>query len=336
VKTLKPLSERIKEASLGPVSYYYTKIRSDLLADALTVFVFHDVSDEPSEFSRKHHLNVPPALFDYQIGFIKSVFNIISPDDLLNLKIPPRAAMVSFDDGFRSVFTNALPILRQHEVPSIVFLNMGPIKGERFWSGLITYLCDKYPEFLRFLEQKTGYLDSGVHPYLFCSRNIVNAYLKVTGLDLREQVSGYVGPFADMHDLSQVADHPLIFFGNHLLNHYVPILMPDDELWSSFICNFNELKRFSNSRNVFSFPFGQPRTCFTEKQVKFLLDRGVKQIFSSSGKINYDVTSPLLDRILLDASHDSPDKIWYQVFRERLAHCPRRILRIGSDLLRKR
>ena len=119
---------------------------------SLTVFVFHDVTDEPSEFSSLYHLNVTPKLFDFQIQFIKKNFNIVGPDDLLQSSIPPKAALITFDDGFRNYFTHAVPILKIYEVPSIIFLNMEPIKGTIFWSGLITYLCEKRQDFRDYLK----------------------------------------------------------------------------------------------------------------------------------------------------------------------------------------
>ena len=49
--------------------YVYTKNR-------LTIFCYHDVSNNPSEFSHSHDLNVPPSIFEYQIGYINKKFNV--------------------------------------------------------------------------------------------------------------------------------------------------------------------------------------------------------------------------------------------------------------------
>ena len=141
--------EPIIKNSLG----FLFRAFSGVLKDAITIFVYHDVSDSPSEFSRSHDLNVRPSLFEEQIKFIKKNFNVISPHHLLRGEIPHRAALITFDDGFIGYFKNAIKILEKYDLPSIIFLNMGPIKGEVFWSGLITYLCDKRSDFKSYLQE---------------------------------------------------------------------------------------------------------------------------------------------------------------------------------------
>ncbi|MDP1569800.1 MAG: polysaccharide deacetylase family protein [Vicinamibacterales bacterium] len=48
--------------------------------------------------------------------------------------LPARPVLVTFDDGYRSVLTEALPVLERHAVPAAVFACTGPIAmEERFW-----------------------------------------------------------------------------------------------------------------------------------------------------------------------------------------------------------
>ena len=316
-KALRPFSVPIKAAVVRPVALCYRKIYPGLLDHALTAFVYHDVSDEPSEFSSNYDLNVPPALFEYQLGLIKNNFNIITPDDLLMPPIPQKAALITFDDGFRSFFTNVIPILEKNQVPCIIFLNLGPIKGEIFWSGLITYLCEKAPDFVQYLKNNISTKSTKFPLYLSCSADIVNSYLEKTGKDFSSRVSKFTGEFAREQDL-QAATKDFVYFGNHLFNHHVPLLMSDNNLLDSFRRNSNELEEYPNYRSMFSFPFGQPGSCFSERQVDLLIANGAKKVFRSSGSVNYDPCAAYLDRIALTSWHDSSDKIFFQVFRHRL------------------
>lgn len=290
------------------------------LESSLTVFVYHDVTDYPSEFSRQFSLNVSPAVFEYQIKFVRSNFNIISPDDLLSHRIPPKAALITFDDGFRSYFKSAVPILKEYKVPSILFLNMETVKGSIFWSGLITYLCDRDGDFKKYAEKSLQAKVNNVPLFLTCSKKIVDSYIRETGKSFEKEVSVFVGEFATEEDLRDASGSPFIFYGNHLFNHYVPLLLSDGEFLESYSKNAIELKRFPNYRNVFSFPFGQPDTCFHERQVELILHNGARRVFRSTGSINCDISSLYLDRIALTSLNDSDSKMWFQIWRKTKMH----------------
>ena len=308
-RTLKPVAGSLIGAFWGA-----TKVIT--LQGALSVFVYHDVSNNPSEFSRMYNLNVKPDIFDYQLNFIKKNFNIISPNELLSNRVPPKAALITFDDGMRSFFVNAIPILGKYGIPAIIFLNMGPIKGEVFWSGLITYLCNKRYDFVEHCAENKVLAKGNMPLYLFCTKEIVELYLRKKQGSFENEVSDFVGEFAAEEDLERAAEKGNIFFGNHLFNHHVPLLMSDEDLLESFSKNANELKKYRNYRDMFSFPFGQPGTCFSEKQASMILSNGAKRVFSSDGAINYDSASSYLHRISLSSFNDSDSKIWFQIFRK--------------------
>ncbi|MCP4608390.1 MAG: polysaccharide deacetylase family protein [Planctomycetes bacterium] len=260
-----------------------------------------------------HNLSVSPELFDYQLGFIKKNFNVINPDALLQLDIPPNAALITFDDGFRSFFKEAVPVLAKREMPAIVFLNVEPVNGKVFWAGLITYLCDRKPDFVRFLDEKSPLSRSSGPLFLRCSREIVEAYMESSDSQIESEVREFVGEFSNEEDLEKACGNRYVFFGNHLSNHYVPRLMSDEFLVQSYSDNRDALIKYPNYRDMFSFPFGQPDTCFTNPQVKLLLKHGAQRIFSSYPIVNPDISSPLLHRVPLTSQEDSWAKIWGRV-----------------------
>lgn len=303
----------VKSALRPPIGNFFGFAGRPFLKNSLVIFLYHDVSEIPSEFSQMHNLNVSPRVFRFQMQFIKRHFNIISPDDFLQGRIPPRSAMVTFDDGLRGYFQNAIPILSEYQIPSMIFLNMEPIQGAIFWSGLITYLCSKRADFVILLKQRSVHALGKGPLYLHCERTLVNEYLEQEGGALRAKVEAFTGGFASENDLHAAARNSLVFFGNHLFNHEVPIRMSNEALIDSFLKNALALKRYSCYRNWFSFPFGQPETCFTPEQV-ILLREHAQKVFSAYPLINFDVHSPFLHRIALNATHDSASKIWFQIW----------------------
>lgn len=49
--------------------------------------------------------------------------------------LPPRSAVITFDDGYASVVTEGLPLLRRLRVPATVFVIAGRIGGDNQWPG---------------------------------------------------------------------------------------------------------------------------------------------------------------------------------------------------------
>jgi hypothetical protein len=291
----------------------YGLMSSLFLHSKLTIFVYHDVTTQPSEFSQTYNLNVSPEIFDRQIRFIKKNFNVINIDDLLDSNIPNKAALITFDDGFKSVFYNAIPIMTKYNVPCLILLNMEPVQGKIFWSGLITYLCTKNDDYVEYLQKLKNTNIDNTALFLCCSKDVVEDYLKHNVEDYESTILDYVGEFANSSDLENETNNELVFYGNHLYNHYVPLLMSDEELLDSFNKNRDELRCFSNQRSVFAFPFGQPGTCFSEEQVQLLYKAGAKKIFYSYGDTNNNSMNKILDRMALTSNHNSCAKIWMQV-----------------------
>ncbi len=310
---LEHIKRLLKASIISSIGVIGKSLYRIALRNAFVVFVYHDVSDNPSEFSRIFNLNTLPAVFERQIEFIKNNFNIISPDDMLRGNIPINAALITFDDGMRSCFTRAIPFLLKQNIPSIVFLNMEPVKGGTFWAGLTTYLCKKNQNFQEYIKKIIPKKSDEKSLYLFCDKEIIEGFIKNADKSFKEEVSEFVGEFATENDLKSVSLNPLVFLGNHLFNHEIPSLLSDTEFIRSFICNQNELQKYPNYRNIFSFPFGQPRICYSQRHIEVLLKNGVKKLFSSSGGINYDLKSNCLDRIVLYSNHDSFVKMRGQI-----------------------
>ena len=112
------------------------KIFRILISNKILVLLFHDVSINPSSFSKNYNLNIKPKNFEKQISIISEYFNFIEPKELLNKNTRPQC-LITFDDGLHSYFDNALPILEKYNAPSIIFFNLEPMNDRYFWAALI-------------------------------------------------------------------------------------------------------------------------------------------------------------------------------------------------------
>ena len=283
---------------------------------SLTVFVLHEVCDEPAPFIRDNDLWASERLFRTQMEFVAENFNVISAETWLRGEVPTRAALITFDDGYRGIFKFALPALAKMGLPSIVFMNMSPVSGGNFWSEQVTYLCQNVETFQNFLiERQLASRKTVRQANTACSRELVDAYEREYGNAYLEQLSRYVGAYATPEDLNEADGNPLVVLGNHLFTHYNVRILSESTLKEQYQRNEAALSQFKRYIPVFAFPFGQPGSCFTAGQVSFLLHLGALRLFTSWTRPNADHTCKLLDRVGLTSAHDNETRMWLQVVK---------------------
>lgn len=306
--------KKLKGVFASLAGTYFRLFKKAKLENALTIFIYHNVTNTPSELSKIYKLNVPPDMFDFQLRYIKKIFNVITPAQLIDGDIPPRAAMITFDDGLKDFFSNAAGIIEKNKVPAVIFLNTGHVAGDIFYSGLIAYLCAKDKGFKEYLLTALGKENIKSPLYLNCTRELVNSYIKQSGKDFKDDVERFAGIFASEDDLRKTSESPYIYYGNHLYNHDIALTLPDEELKASYIKNMEKLQSFKNFTPLFAFPFGQPGTTFSEKQVDLLLSLGARKVLSSYALVNYAPSDNYLHRIMLTDFNNTRSKIWYEIF----------------------
>ena len=287
------------------ISYIFSRdIISDFfIKDKLIVFLFH----------RDHNLNVDPEIFEHQVKLIKRNFNIISPGDLNDntMKLSDNNAMITFDDGARGYFKNAVPICEKYKIPSIHFLNMAPINGEVFWSGLISYLY-KYKNDFR------ADIDKQKKDLIELNESYVNDYLSSqNSSEIHKKAREYYGEFAINEDLISSSKSKYVFFGNHLYNHFNCTRLSEVNLQDQYTKNHKILKKYDNYLGFFSYPFGQKKTCYN-KNTNLTIDKlGAKKIFTSN-PINYEYKEKIVHRIPLKNDIKDINRLKSQIVLSRI------------------
>lgn len=91
--------------------------------DKAVVLTYHNISDEP--FS---DITISPDRFRNDIYMLKhSGFNIISLNTMINAingkeKLPNNAVVITFDDGLKGVYDYAFPVLKNNNIPAVIFV----------------------------------------------------------------------------------------------------------------------------------------------------------------------------------------------------------------------
>jgi peptidoglycan/xylan/chitin deacetylase (PgdA/CDA1 family) len=105
-------------------------------APGIRILVYHDIRDvAPAEDPLR--ITVPPMLFERQIRHLHETgARFLSLEDsaraLAGGDVPDRAVAITFDDGYHSFLTEALPILRRYGVPATLFVAVGYVGGAGF------------------------------------------------------------------------------------------------------------------------------------------------------------------------------------------------------------
>lgn len=97
----------------------------------MTILCYHAV--EPSWTAA---LSVTPRTFHSHARWLADAKDVVPLDRALELmdrrfRLPSGVAAITFDDGFRSVYEHALPILQELSLPSTVFVVTGTLTGDR-------------------------------------------------------------------------------------------------------------------------------------------------------------------------------------------------------------
>lgn len=84
-------------------------------------------------------LSYPPSIFAKLLASLQDSGMPIYDLDTLLAPGTRRGVALTFDDGMRSVFTQALPVLRDFNAPAHLFLTTGAVGGDNRWATQPAY-----------------------------------------------------------------------------------------------------------------------------------------------------------------------------------------------------
>jgi peptidoglycan/xylan/chitin deacetylase (PgdA/CDA1 family) len=92
----------------------------------LRVLMYHKINDVA-----ENPLSVPVGLFDEQMGLLRDLgYTVVDLEQVLDhytsgRQLPPRAVLITFDDGYRDNLENAMDVLGRHGYPAVLFVPIG-------------------------------------------------------------------------------------------------------------------------------------------------------------------------------------------------------------------
>ena len=292
--------------------FYLNKFKKD----KLTIFAFHDVNNNASEYVNDDNLAISKDNFEIIINFINKNFNIISPK-VINSNLPKKNnALITFDDGYKGVFENAIPILEKLKIPSLHFLNMGPIiKNIPNVSAEICYLSKCNKDFIDFAKYKKI-----LNPYqLNCKpeqlEKFKNRLEKDQLEELDKKIKKYQGDLVNLKTLHNFDKSNFVYYGNHFYNHWNTKVLTEVEIKDQYITNVRELEKFNNYINCFAFTNGKIDRCFNKENLLLINSLNPNKIFFSENSINFNNKNKLLDRVTILSEDVELELIYFKILK---------------------
>lgn len=126
----------VKRGLLG-VGHYARRLREDVFP-GVAVLCYHGVRPDstPAESAPLGPLHVSVSELDAHCRLVGETCHPVSLDQWRTAlhggpALPPRPVLVTFDDGYRSVLMQALPVLQRHGIPAGVFVCSDPVAQQR-------------------------------------------------------------------------------------------------------------------------------------------------------------------------------------------------------------
>ncbi|OHE08982.1 MAG: poly-beta-1,6-N-acetyl-D-glucosamine N-deacetylase PgaB [Sulfurimonas sp. RIFOXYD12_FULL_33_39] len=91
-----------------------------------TILSYHEIAAKGETLNSTY--TVTPENFEEQIRFLMdNGYHFVSVDDILEYRknakpLPDKAVLLTFDDGYQSVYANAFPIIKKYKIPTVVAL----------------------------------------------------------------------------------------------------------------------------------------------------------------------------------------------------------------------
>jgi biofilm PGA synthesis lipoprotein PgaB len=136
-----------------------------------TILSYHEIATKGETLDSTY--TVTPEHFAQQMEWLKNHgYHFISVNDIINYrkhnkKLPDNAVLITFDDGYHSVYENAFPVIKKYKIPTVIAL-VGSWLKEKDKVDFSGHIIDRN----KFLSQQeikemvaSGLVEIGSHSY---------------------------------------------------------------------------------------------------------------------------------------------------------------------------
>lgn len=239
-----------------------------------SVLLYHNIDDAPSRYVRRLGVTMTTAEFEAHIRFLVETRTIVPFSRLADHLDDPKAIAITFDDGYSTIRTVALPILERFGVPFKAYVLAPSESGNAIWLNQLSYLLEtcSSSEISRLARSAIG---SDLPPdWRGDVTPFVEHFIETrTPAAIRDAFEGHQHEampelYLSDEDIRALAEHPLVELGSHTRNHYPLHRVSHETVEAEVVLAHEELaKRYGEAIDGFCLPFGY-RHHLTENVVR--------------------------------------------------------------------
>lgn len=248
---------------------HYARVLRERTFPGLAVLCYHGLYARPSADRPFASLHLPVDLFRAHCRIIRDSCHPMTLPSWLDAveqgaPLPPRPVLVTFDDGYRSVFTLARPVLEEFGIPAVAFVCSDPVERRTLlWYDAIAR--ERGEAEVERIKQ-ASYADW---------RRIAAA------AERRAAEDDDLAPMtaAELRELAAARD---VEIGGHTAAHPVLAHASRDEQRAEILGNKQALESWTGRPiRAFAYPNGEPGRDFTDESVALVRECGFSAAFTT-------------------------------------------------------
>jgi peptidoglycan/xylan/chitin deacetylase (PgdA/CDA1 family) len=226
--------------------------------------------------------------FDKQLSYLRQAFNLIplrqAVEGLRDGTLPPRAACITFDDGYADNADIALPILKQHGASATFFVATGFLNGGRMWNDTVIELIRRAPARVDLDAMGLGRFELDTLAQRRAAIGTVLDALKYLPIEARQaqvdrmgELIGVTPPDDLMMNDDQVRQlhRAGMEIGGHTVNHPIIARMDSASARAEIAGGKARLEAIIGERiRTFAYPNGKPGQDYQAEHVAMVKDLG--------------------------------------------------------------
>ncbi|MFC1684780.1 polysaccharide deacetylase family protein [Pseudomonadota bacterium] len=271
----------------------------------LNILIYHRVLNQPDPL-RPNEVDI--QRFNKHMKWVKRCFNVLDLSKAVELmhmhQLPPRSLSITFDDGYKDNYTNALPILKAHQLKATVFVSTAFLNSGAMWNDIV---IESFRNVESDVIDMTQY-GLGVYDLIDERNGSLNRLLtdlKYLSFDQRAKIVGDIpGLFSTKTPLDLMMNDDEvkamssqgITIGAHTVNHPILSKIEPNSAEHEILGSKNYLEELLDKPvDMFAYPNGKPGIDYCDEHVQMVKRMGFKAAVSTA----WGVASDMSDRYQL-------------------------------------